>query len=211
MYSLELICTTSSELRSSLNELSELAHASTRRLDNIYYNLLEKVGTIRATIGSLQELAEASRKLHSNFQEEVGGLETDIQSQIDAYGSFKEQQSRVEDMEARVRAARSRAEALSGRLETARTRVETWAHREKEWQEKTSSKFSATVLLYVCALTGCFRKIKIQPGSTDCIWCNHRCSSIHQTIETLFYPESTGRRCAQAATGKYIATSICCQ
>lgn len=132
------------ELRSSLNTLSALANNVMRQLDNSYYSLLEKIGTLRATIGLLQELSIASRQTNDDFNIEVVGLEQDIRRQIDAFGAFESQQSRIEELESRIKSGQSKAQSLSERLEAARQRVELWERRENEWQAKTSSRASAS-------------------------------------------------------------------
>lgn len=129
-----------SELRESLNTLSEIAHNSTRQLDTIYYSLLEKIGVLRSTIGSLQELSTVSNKLHHNFRDEVRQLEVDVRGQVDSFRGFNGQQERIEELDGRIKAGQDRVKGLSERLEECRKQAEAWEKREREWQARTSSK-----------------------------------------------------------------------
>ena len=129
-----------SELRSSYNKLSDLAHDNTRRFDTLYYSTLEKVGVLHSTISSLQELSAASNQLRDDFHRDTRNLEGETQSQIAAFKDFETQQGRVRDLESRIKAGMSNAKGLSERLEAARARVALWDEREKRWQAKTSSE-----------------------------------------------------------------------
>jgi len=68
-------------------------------------------------------------------------LELDVQTQIDGFNNFNEQQRTIEDMERRIKKDMKHATVLSGRLEQARNRVELWEKRENEWQARTSSEY----------------------------------------------------------------------
>lgn len=130
------------ELRSSLNELSELATGTTQRLDSAFYTLLEKVGQLRSTITSLQELSESSHELYDNFRRDIDSAEKEFTGQIDAFDGFKGQQDEVQKLLDRITTSKQQSETLGARLEAARKRVELWETREKEWQKKTSSMFT---------------------------------------------------------------------
>lgn len=130
------------ELSSSLGELSDLAHNSSERLDNLYYAILEKVASLRSTIAKLQELSAASKKLLGDFQGEAEGFEADLKGQIAAFGDFEMQGKTIGELEGRIQAGMTRAKSLSDRLEAARNKVELWEQRENEWQARTSCKLT---------------------------------------------------------------------
>lgn len=123
-----------------MNFLSDLAHGSTRRLDNTYYVILEKISSLRSTIRSLEELSSASSKLHDDFKTQVTELVAEANNQLGQYQNFHDQQSRVEALECRLNASRDRIKMINDRLETARSHAEEWGKREVEWQARTSSK-----------------------------------------------------------------------
>jgi polyhydroxyalkanoate synthesis regulator phasin len=108
---------------------------TTRRLDDLYYTLLEKLSGLRSTISNLQELAGLTAGLHEQFSEDTTDLMQDLGRQIKTFRGFETQQNDLEDIENRVRKSREKADGLSERLEKARRRVSRLEEREKEWQD----------------------------------------------------------------------------
>ncbi|KAI9702012.1 MAG: hypothetical protein M1836_001356 [Candelina mexicana] len=143
------------ELHSSLSALSSISTSTTRRLDELYYSILEKLTTLHTTISSLQDLTTLTTQLQNDFQTQSEELEFEVQGQIEGFASFDKQQREIEDLEARVRKGREQVGTLTGRLERVRGRVEGWETREREWQRRTSQRLrilwgvlaSAVVLL----------------------------------------------------------------
>lgn len=123
-----------------MNSLADLANSSTRRLDTTYYSILEKISSLRSTIGSLQELSTASATLRHDFEQRTGEIVSQVNDQISDYHAFEEQQSRVQEFEQRINASVERSIVLNQRLEAARDQAEVWSKRETEWQARTSSK-----------------------------------------------------------------------
>ncbi|OCK81029.1 hypothetical protein K432DRAFT_416311 [Lepidopterella palustris CBS 459.81] len=128
------------ELRSSLQAISEHSLKTTRRLDDTYYSILEKVSMLRATIGNLQELSNLTIELHDRFENDADELEGDIQGQIDAFNEFEVQQKQVDKLEMRIKGGNEKASALNERLEKARKRVEVREKIEAEWDSKMSRR-----------------------------------------------------------------------
>lgn len=128
------------ELRKSLRALSGFSLATTRRLDDTYYSILEKVASLRSAIGGLQELLDLTKQLRDEFQTDTDELEADVQGQTDGFGGFSMQRGRIEELEARIKAGREKANGLSDRLETVRQRVEVRRRVEGEWQAQSSRK-----------------------------------------------------------------------
>lgn len=122
-----------------MNVLSELAHSSTRRLDHTYYIILEKVGLLRSTIGSLQELTTASGKLHHDFKQQIDNVEAEFHGQIGGFADFEGKQKAIHEFEHRVESSMDKAKQLKDRLEQSRKRVELWETQESAWQARTSS------------------------------------------------------------------------
>ena len=114
---------------------------TTRRLDDLYYSLLEKLSGLRATISNLQELASLTARLHEQFREDTDDLTTDLRRQIEGFGGFKAQTVKIEAIDGRVRESRERADKLSERMERARKRVSALEVREKEWQDLISCEY----------------------------------------------------------------------
>lgn len=110
---------------------------TTRRLDDTYYNVLEKLTTLQNTIVALKDLAQASTLTNDGFIAESQAVVTEAQAQLDSFGDFSEQQARVQALQERVHGGRERIAALSARVDVVRERVEKWERADREWQERT--------------------------------------------------------------------------
>jgi len=128
------------ELRTSLQTLSEYSLTCTRRTDDTYYSVLEKLTVLRSTIGELQELSSFTKELHKDFQHDADELEEELNGQLDAFHDFEPQEQQVEVLEERVKAGREKARELNRRLGEARKRVEARERVEKEWEAKISRR-----------------------------------------------------------------------
>jgi chromosome segregation ATPase len=130
------------ELRSSLQTLSNQSLKVSRRLDDTYYSILEKVSLWRQTIGSLQELVGLTKELHESFQADTQGLAEDIQGQFEGFDNFDTQQEQVTALETRIKAGKEKANALGARLAAAQKRVEARARTEEELEARKIRKLS---------------------------------------------------------------------
>ncbi|KAH8885229.1 hypothetical protein GQ53DRAFT_599018, partial [Thozetella sp. PMI_491] len=135
--------TRESGLKKALVDVATTANATTQRLDNAYYSVLEKVGTLQGTLVALRELAGLSHELNGSFSREAGELASDVAGQLDGFGEFGDQQARVEMLQSRVRKGRVRVGALSERLDTVRKRIEGWERADRHWQERTRRRLTA--------------------------------------------------------------------
>lgn len=148
-----------SELRNTLHSLSELSMSTTRKLDDIYYSILEKVSTLQNTIGSLQELSSLTKQLRHDFDDQSEGFKEDMQEQINGFGGFNIQKDRIDGLESRVKKSREEADRLSERLRTAQERIQVLEVREGEWQATVNRRFTifwttlGTIVALVIALT----------------------------------------------------------
>lgn len=136
-------------LKQSLVELHTFSTTATRRLDETYYAVLEKTSALQNTVTALKDLAEASKEIYQTFEKETGGLEKDINNQIDSLGTFKDQESKIGSLQDRIHSGRKRIQALSGRVDAVRNRVEAWERADHEWQERTRKRLKViwTVML----------------------------------------------------------------
>ncbi|KAF2682666.1 hypothetical protein K458DRAFT_341384 [Lentithecium fluviatile CBS 122367] len=124
------------ELRSSLQTLSDQSLKVSRRLDDTYYSILEKVSLWRQTIGSLQELASLTKELRENFELDAQGLSEDTKGQFEGFDNFDAQQEQVTALEARIKSGKERAAALQARLEAAQKRIEARAKVDEELEAR---------------------------------------------------------------------------
>jgi len=151
------LLTTVSDLRKSLTDLESFSISTTRRLNDIYYSVVEKLDALQRTIIALRELASLSQRMHHAFNVEAEGLVTDISSQLDAFGQFEDQQKRIEKLQGRIHAGRDKIGLLSKRVDVVRERIENWERADKEWQERTRRRLKAvwvitSVLLFLMLL-----------------------------------------------------------
>lgn len=129
------------DLRAALQSLSDQSLKTSRRLDDTYYTILEKVSVLRQTIGTLHELSGLTRELHENFETDTTELVEDVTSQVEAFDRFKTQQEQISSLEERLNAGKKKADALTTRLEQAKVRVEARAKSEAEWQAKNTRMY----------------------------------------------------------------------
>ncbi|OHW95505.1 hypothetical protein CSPAE12_05923 [Colletotrichum incanum] len=149
-------------LKNSLMELSGFSTATTRRLDETYYSVLEKKSMLQSTISAIQELTVASQQLTGEFEEQAEEMSRDVATQLDQFGQFGEQESRIGSLQGRIEAGRTRIQGLSERVDVVRRRIEGWENADREWQEKTRKRlrtmwivmsvvFAVLILLFVGA------------------------------------------------------------
>ncbi|XXG94598.1 rRNA-processing protein cgr1 [Hypoxylon texense] len=127
-------------LRKSLMELSTFSTETTRRLDDTYYAVLEKLNMLQGTITDLKELAGMSQELDESFKVESQELVTELEQQIDSFGQFDDQQKRILELRGRIHAGRDRVDTLSRRVDVVRERIEGWERADMEWQERTRKR-----------------------------------------------------------------------
>ncbi|KAF2806758.1 uncharacterized protein BDZ99DRAFT_393358 [Mytilinidion resinicola] len=124
------------EIRAQLQTLSEYSLNSTRRTDDTYYSILEKIAVLRSTIGELQELSNLTKELHEDFQNDADELEEEIIGQMDGFHEFEPQEQQMDVLEERVKVGREKARSLNARLNDARNRVDMREKLEQEWEAK---------------------------------------------------------------------------
>lgn len=144
----------------------------TKRLDETYYAVLEKMSSLQDTVTAMKELAEASRDTCDGFDRDSHRLEDDIDGQLAAIGRFDEQRASIDGLQKRIRDGRARIQTLTGRVDVVRERIEKWERADRAWQEKTRKRlkifWSATsvVAILVIALAV---SIGHSPGASDAV------------------------------------------
>lgn len=132
------------DLRAALQSLSDQSLKTSRRLDDTYYSILEKVSVLRQTIGTLQELSGLTKELHDNFETDTTELVEDVTGQVEAFDGFQTQQKQVSNLESRIKAGKEKADSLTARLAKAKERVDAKAKSEAQWQAKNTRTISTT-------------------------------------------------------------------
>jgi hypothetical protein len=121
------------DLRSALQSLSDQSLKDSRRLDDTYYFILEKVSVLRQTISSLQELSSLTKELRDNFGSGAEELIDDIKGHVESSDNFGVQQKQIATLEERLKAGKEKADALTARLAEAKERVDARAKTEAQW------------------------------------------------------------------------------
>lgn len=150
-------------LKESLVNLHDFAVDSTKRLDETYYSVLEKMDALQSTITALKNLADTSHDIYGTFEKDSRDLEHEIVSQIGALGRFEDQQSKIESLRGRIESGRKRIGVLSQRVDVVRERVQGWEEADREWQEKTRKKMKliwSTTMVIVLAVVILFIGMK---------------------------------------------------
>ncbi|PNY25503.1 Uncharacterized protein TCAP_04554 [Tolypocladium capitatum] len=127
-------------LKQSLVDLNTFSTNMTKRLDNTYYAVLEKMSTLQNTVMAMKDLAETSRELCETFDKDSRDLESDIAGQLTAVGHFDDQQTRIAGLQSRIREGRVRIQSLTSRVDVVRGRVESWERADRAWQERTRKR-----------------------------------------------------------------------
>lgn len=133
------------DLRNALQSLSDQSLKTSRRLDDTYYAILEKVSTLRQTIVTLQELSGLTRELHGNFETDAQDLLDDVKGQFENSNNYDAQQNQIAALEERITAGKERADALTARLVEAKERVDRRAKSEAQWEASTNRNVLAIV------------------------------------------------------------------
>jgi hypothetical protein len=126
----------------------------TKRLDDTYYSVLEKMSTLQNTVIALKDLAESSHDICESFDKDARDLESDVIRQLSSAGQFEELQQKISSLQKRIHRSRGRIRTLASRVEVVQKRVERWEHADKKWQEKTRKRLkiiwtATTVLVLV--------------------------------------------------------------
>jgi hypothetical protein len=134
----------------ALNALSRDAHTATRKLDDTYYALLQKVGLLKATIASFQDLHSCLDDTIKDFATRSDSLVKDITGQIDAFQNMSQQDESIDSLVKRLHTSKERAASFESRLESCRSRLERWEKKEQE-KNKRNNRTWALVLTSVTA------------------------------------------------------------
>jgi hypothetical protein len=122
-------------------DLNTLSNNTTRRLDNTYYSVLEKLSVLQNTILSMQEIAGLTKSLNEEFKTESEEVINEVQGQLEGFNGFQSQEERISALQTRVKAGRDKIGTLGERVDIIRQRVESWEKAEFEWQERTRRRF----------------------------------------------------------------------
>ncbi|KAK8048916.1 hypothetical protein PG994_010646 [Apiospora phragmitis] len=127
-------------LTKSLTDLNAFSTDTMRRLDDTYYAVLEKLSTLQSTLVAMKELACMSQETNEVFKKDAQDLVTEVETQLDSFGQFDEQEERIEALKGRILLGRQKVQSLSERMDRVHARVENWEKADKDWQERTRKR-----------------------------------------------------------------------
>ncbi|KIW19689.1 hypothetical protein PV08_00263 [Exophiala spinifera] len=124
------------EMRTRIANMTAKGVEITRRLDYGYYNLLETINSLVATITSFQSLSDQTSQLIINFDKESERLDQDTSGRVERFKrEFEVRNAKAEQLSARGKKVNERAEDLSLRLENARVVLKNWERKEDEMRK----------------------------------------------------------------------------
>ncbi|KAK6843566.1 hypothetical protein PG987_004426 [Apiospora arundinis] len=103
-------------LKKSLTDLNTFSTDTMRRLDDTYYAVLEKLSTLQSTLVAMKELACMSQETKDVFRKDAQELVTEVETQLDSFGQFDEQEERIEALKSRILTGRQKVQSLSERM-----------------------------------------------------------------------------------------------
>ncbi|KAK0631827.1 hypothetical protein B0T14DRAFT_502533 [Immersiella caudata] len=136
----QMVIARESGLKKTMGQLEEFSVATTNQLGDRYNSVSEKLAVLKSTIVALKELAGLSHQMNTAFALDAEELVADINSQLDGFGQFEDQQARIEKLQSRIFAGREKIKVLSKRVDVVRERIENWERADKEWQERTRKR-----------------------------------------------------------------------
>ncbi|GAB7342377.1 hypothetical protein MBLNU457_g0594t1 [Dothideomycetes sp. NU457] len=142
------------DIQSTLRSLDSAAHDATRRLDDTYYALLERIGTLRSTVSALQKLYTGVEDGRREFESQTKELGEKTRGQLDEFGGFEKQEREIEGLVVRLETGRTKAKAVEERLEGVRSRLEKWDEHEKKRKKVSRRRWGVfwTVVGFVGAV-----------------------------------------------------------
>lgn len=129
------------EVDAALGALSRDAHTATRKLDDTYYALLERLVVMKSTLVSLEEVSAQAREARTGWGREAGAVGEEVEGKIEGFEGFGGQDAVVEGLVLRLRGAKRRAGELEGRLEGCRGRLEDFQRKEEEARVKVHKRW----------------------------------------------------------------------
>ena len=98
------------------------------------------MANVQSTISTLQELSDLTKKLCHGFEEDAIEMQREVQDQLEGFGGFNTQKSRIESLEWRLKSSQETTATLTDRLDAAHERLRVLETQEAEVQATISCK-----------------------------------------------------------------------
>lgn len=126
---------------------------ASRRLDETYSSISDKLDTLQRTVADLQELTGMWQEGSTAFAQEARDLVDDVNNQIEGLGTYEPHRARIETLQSRIHDGRERIQGLSHRVEAVRERIDGWERADREWQERTRRRLrTGWIVMSILAL-----------------------------------------------------------
>ncbi|KAF2225449.1 hypothetical protein BDZ85DRAFT_316637 [Elsinoe ampelina] len=119
-----LLSQASSATAASLASLNAKAHASTRRLDEVYYALLTRASALQDLVSRLRQLHSTMETGRAEFVAKAGEMEDASEEAVASWDGFGGREREVRGLVGRLEEARGRGRRVEERLVGLRERVE---------------------------------------------------------------------------------------
>ncbi|KAG8632011.1 hypothetical protein KVT40_001151 [Elsinoe batatas] len=116
------LATSSAATASSLASLNAKAHASTRRLDEVYYALLTRASALQDLVSRLRQLHGTMETGRGEFVAKAREIETSSKQVVDSWDGFRGREKEVQVLVGRLTEARERGRKAEERLVELRER-----------------------------------------------------------------------------------------
>ncbi|KAI6643699.1 hypothetical protein MCOR14_001837 [Pyricularia oryzae] len=144
---------TTRALKTVAGDLASLSSDASRRLDETYSSISDKLDTLQRTVADLQELTGMWREGSTAFAQEARDLVDDVNNQIEGLGTYEPHRARIETLQSRIHDGRERIQGLSHRVEAVRERIDGWERADREWQERTRRRLrTGWIVMSILAL-----------------------------------------------------------
>lgn len=144
---------TARALKAVAEDFTSLSMDASRRLDETYTSISDKLDTLQRTVADLQELTGMWREGKTTFAQDTRDLVDDANNQIEPLGTYEPQRARIESLQSRIHDGRERIHDLSHRVEVVRERIDGWERADREWQERTRRRLKTVwIIIAVMAL-----------------------------------------------------------
>ncbi len=95
---------------------------------------------LQGALFALKELASIAQGMNGDFTAESQDLVREVQSHLDAFGEFSDQQQRIRSLQDRIGTGSMAIQGLSHRLDIVHERIDGWERADREWQERTRKR-----------------------------------------------------------------------
>jgi chromosome segregation ATPase len=141
---IELIRCVSSEISKSFENVTAESMSATKKLDDLYYSILDKLPLLQSSVHEMQDLELRTKQTVQSFDFDADKVKTEIEGKINVFAGFEKQNQRIESFEYDIKQSKEQTEEFTKSLENARARVRGLENQEAEIQSTITCKLTKT-------------------------------------------------------------------